>query len=252
MIELVVLGSGTGVPWPRRGAAGHVVQTPGGPLLLDCGPGTMTRLLANDIAFNAIDRVFLTHLHPDHCADMIALIFANSWTPGFTRDCPLVVHGPVGTALLLERVQDAFPGLRPKHWPLVVEEWSEGRVELEGCVVTSAPLVHGDTPAIGYRISNGERTLVYSGDTGETPEIVALARGADSLVIECSFPDEITGIDCHLTASGAGRVAQAAGVGRVILVHQYPQCDAADIVAQCAQAFSGEIIRAEDGMHVLV
>ena len=81
MIELVVLGSGTGVPSRRRGAAGYVLQMRGGPLLFDCGPGTVTRLVANHVDPTAIDRVYLSHLHPDHCADLIALVFANSWTP---------------------------------------------------------------------------------------------------------------------------------------------------------------------------
>ena len=251
-MELVVLGSGTGVPSRRRGAAGYVVQMGGGPLLFDCGPGTVTRLVSNHIDPTAIDRVFLSHLHPDHCADVIALVFANSWTPGFRRERSLVVTGPAGTALWLERLFEAFPGLRPKTWQAVVEEWVEGRAEWDECVVTSAAVVHGDTPALGYRITDGERTLVYSGDTGETPEIVRLATGADSLLIECSFPDEVQAVSGHLGPSAVGRIATEAGVARVILTHQYPYCEGVDIAGQCGSVYSGEIVRAEDGMHLLV
>ena len=183
---------------------------------------------------------------------MIALVFANSWTPGFRRERSLVVTGPAGTALWLERLFEAFPGLRPKTWQAVVEEWVEGRAEWDECVVTSAAVVHGDTPALGYRITDGERTLVYSGDTGETPEIVRLATGADSLLIECSFPDEVQAVSGHLGPSAVGRIATEAGVARVILTHQYPYCEGVDIAGQCGSVYSGEIVRAEDGMHLLV
>ena len=92
----------------------------------------------------------------------------------------------------------------------------------------------------------GSRSLVYSGDTDVSDSLVALARGADLLVLEAANPFKVPG---HLTPGEAGRLAARAGARRLLLTHFYPPCDAVDVVALAAQEFAGEIIRAEDGLQ---
>jgi ribonuclease BN (tRNA processing enzyme) len=79
--------------------------------------------------------------------------------------------------------------------------------------------------------------------------LVELARGADLLVLECANPFKVPG---HLTPEEAGHVAAQAGVKRLVLSHFYPPCDEMDVVALAAKKFTGEIIRAEDGMRLEV
>jgi ribonuclease BN (tRNA processing enzyme) len=74
-----------------------------------------------------------------------------------------------------------------------------------------------------------------------------MGRGADLLVLECSFPNERK-IQGHLTPKLAGKVAKEAEAKKLVLTHFYPPCDEADIISQCREEFSGEIVLAEDLM----
>ena len=112
--------------------------------------------------------------------------------------------------------------------------------------VKSAPTNHIDG-SLAFRLEAGSRSLVYSGDTDESDSLVALAQGADLLVLEAANPIKIPG---HLTPTEAGRLAARAGVRRLLLTHFYPPCDEVDVVALAAREFSGEILRAEDGLRV--
>jgi ribonuclease BN (tRNA processing enzyme) len=91
--------------------------------------------------------------------------------------------------------------------------------------------------------------MVYSGDTEPCDEVVRLARGANLLILEASFPDsqEIKG---HLTPSQAGRIASLAGVERLILTHFYPECLATDIAAQCRKTYGGLLTLATDFLRI--
>jgi ribonuclease BN (tRNA processing enzyme) len=87
--------------------------------------------------------------------------------------------------------------------------------------------------------------LAYTGDTGPCEEIVTLARHADWLIIECSFPDGPK-MPTHLTAGEAGQMAARANCHQVLLTHFYPECFGVDVAAQCHKFFSGEIELASD------
>ena len=83
-------------------------------------------------------------------------------------------------------------------------------------------------------------------------EVVELARGAHTMLIECSFPDEMP-VPGHLTPSGVARIAREAGVGRVVLTHVYPQADALDLVAEVGRGYhGGVVVVAEDGLRITV
>ena len=74
MMQLTILGSGTGVPLPQRSPAGVLVQIGATPLLFDLGPGTIPRLNAVGVSYRDLEHVFLTHLHPDHTLDLVMLL----------------------------------------------------------------------------------------------------------------------------------------------------------------------------------
>jgi ribonuclease BN (tRNA processing enzyme) len=84
--------------------------------------------------------------------------------------------------------------------------------------------------------------------TALVADIVELARGAHTLLIECSFPDD-TPVPGHLTPSSAARMASEAGVERVVITHVYPTADALDLPAEVGRNYDGEIIVAEDGFR---
>ena len=95
------------------------------------------------------------------------------------------------------------------------------------------------------------RAFVYTGDTEYSESVVELARGAHTMLIECSFPDG-SPIPGHLTPDTVARIASEAGVGRVLLTHIYPAADRLDLAAEVGKGYDGEVIVAEDGLTVSV
>jgi ribonuclease BN (tRNA processing enzyme) len=105
---------------------------------------------------------------------------------------------------------------------------------------------------VAYRLEDpAGKSAVYSGDTGFCEEVVQLARGANLLILEASFPDgqEVEG---HLTPSQAGRMASLATVERLVLTHFYPECLATDIAAQCRKTYGGPLTLATDFLRIRV
>jgi ribonuclease BN (tRNA processing enzyme) len=118
----------------------------------------------------------------------------------------------------------------------------------DGLVIRSAPTNH-TAGSLAYRVEADGRSLVYSGDTDISDSLVDLAKAADLLVLECANPFKVPG---HLTPAEAGSLAARAGVARLVLTHFYPPCDEVDVVALAAQEFGGDILRAEDGLSLIV
>lgn len=251
-MELVVVGSGTGVPYLRRGSPALAVKAAGRLVLLDLGSGALRSLLRYGLNFNEVDIFALTHLHPDHVGDLVPFLFATRYSLGYTRQEPFYLLAARGFQEFHGHLKGAFG-----HWvepPLGLMQLRElspdgpEEVRWENLVIRSAPTNHIEG-SLAYRLEAEARALVYSGDTDESDSLVQLAQGADLLVLEAANPFKVPG---HLTPAEAGRLAARAGVKRLLLTHFYPPCDAVDVVALAAQEFKGEIIKAEDGLRLEV
>jgi ribonuclease BN (tRNA processing enzyme) len=249
-MRLTVLGAGTAVPSPRRSPAGYLVDPGGEPLLLDCGPGTLERLAAAGVSHRDLRRVFISHLHSDHVLDVVTLLQASNATPGWRRTAPLELFGCRGLGDLVRRVTEAFDGTAPEGYPLRVVELDEERRDFDGWSVETAHTAH--TPgSLAFRIEAAGRVVVYSGDAIESEKLARLARRADAFVCECSFPRGWRTVD-HVTADGAGRMAEAAGARRLVLSHLYPPAQEADVATQARAEYDGEVIVAVDGTGLSV
>jgi ribonuclease BN (tRNA processing enzyme) len=225
MPEWIVLGAGSILPRPGFGCSGHALAREGRKLVLfDCGPGTLRSLGELGYTVEDIGAVVLTHFHPDHCWDLFALAFARR-NPG-SKAGHLELVGPEGLADLLERAGAVFGSHAWVRFEDVtvreVESRAIGRwIELDGLKL--AWRATGHTPhALAWRVELGKGlSVTYSGDSGESAELAALARGTSLLVCECSFPEELAQPQ-HLTPSGAARLALDAGAARLVLTHFYP------------------------------
>jgi ribonuclease BN (tRNA processing enzyme) len=251
-MELTVIGSGTGVPSLRRGSPALAVKAAGRLLLLDLGSGALRSLLRYGLNFSGIDVLALTHLHPDHVGDLIPFFFATRYALGYTRREPFTLLAARGFGRFHGYIKEAFgqwveppPGLMDLR-ELAPDAHQE--VRWEGLTVRSAPTNHTEG-SLAYRVEAEGRSLVYSGDTDDSPALVELARDADLLVLEASNPFKVEG---HLTPAEAGRLARQAGAERLLLTHFYPPCDEVDVTALAAAAFQGEVLRAEDGLQLAV
>ncbi|MBA4393325.1 MAG: MBL fold metallo-hydrolase [Desulfobacca sp.] len=253
--QLIFLGTGTGVPSAERASPAILLKLPNLKVLIDIGPGTLRQLAKISVSITEIDYILLTHLHPDHSADLVPFLFAGKYPPYLQnrRPCHLFAGSDFNT--FHKGLQNLYG-----HWI----EWPTGlfrifplpqdrpwEKEFSDFSLLSSPVPHSSS-SLGYRITLPDRkVLVFSGDSDYSTSLVELAQKADLLVCECSFSEEEK-MDGHLIPSLAGRIAREAGVGKLILTHFYPECQGRDLISPCAREYSGPILLAEDFQSVLL
>jgi ribonuclease BN (tRNA processing enzyme) len=252
-MRVTILGSGTGVPHPGRRPPGVVVVAEGQTILFDSGSGTVQQLGACGFDYRNVAAAVYTHVHADHTLDLVALLHALNYTPGYTRREPLLLVGPVGFGHFLSRLLSAFPGLESQPYELVVQEIGDGaELCLGECRLQAAAVPHGNAPGNAYRLTTPEGVLALSGDCAPNRALVRLARKADLLISEASFPYSTPEAAFHLTAAQAGQMAEQAGVRNLVLTHLYPSANEYDTGALCARHYQGQIILAKDGMVIRI
>jgi ribonuclease BN (tRNA processing enzyme) len=227
-LKVTMLGTGVGIPQPGRSQAAVLVESDQS-LLLDCGAGTLLRLDQLGASLEALDTVVLTHLHLDHVSDLLALANAR-----YLSDMPgLQVFGPEGTDVYFKIAKSVYPNL-DKMDMAVRELLPMDSISLKGFDIFAEEACHSVT-ALAYRLEAEEKVVVYSGDTEPCPRVAALAKGADLLVHECSFPEPFD-VTNHSTPKKLGRMIKNQGVKRVVLTHLYPEA------AGCEDAMAGQVI----------
>jgi len=248
-MKIVLLGTGTGVPVPDRGYAGIYVRVDREHVILDAGPGTLRQLSRIGVTFLDLDRIFFTHFHPDHCLDLVSILFAMR-IPDPPRTKPLTIYGPPGLKTLYRRLNTAFSGwIAPKTYRLTLREIGATTIALPGYTVRSERMRHSKG-ALGYRLTERGRSLAYSGDTDVCDGIVRLGRRVDLLILECSLTDERK-VEGHLTPSECGRIATAAKCRHLVLTHFYPVFRGYDIRRRVQHAYRGRLTLGRDLLTLL-
>jgi ribonuclease BN (tRNA processing enzyme) len=198
--KVVVLGTGNPNPDPLRSGPAVAVIAHGKVYLVDAGPGLVRRAEAArkagvaELKSEALNRVFLTHLHSDHTVGLPDLML-SPWV--LDRSDPLTVYGPPGTAAMVQHLTAAYSadidnrlhGIEPINrtgWQTRSVEIAPGVVYRgDGMTVTAFAVKHGDWEhAYGYVFQTARRRIVISGDTTPTDEIVRQCNGCDVLVHE--------------------------------------------------------------------
>lgn len=241
-MRLTVLG-GCGA-WPAAGQAcsGYLVEHDGFQLLLDAGYAILPRLLQVTDA-GRIDAVLISHGHPDHCADLNPLLRARVLRDD--RPPPLPVYtlpGALDAVLALDEPEMMRPGLELREFG------AGGKLSIGPFAVTSWPLPHF-VPNAGLRLSAAGQTLAYTGDTGPSEDLVALARGADLYLAEATYAEEVPAKHAGQLSSAAqaGRDAALAGAGRLMLTHLWPGSDPGAAVTAARRGYAGDVTVARPG-----
>ncbi|MFC1399739.1 MULTISPECIES: MBL fold metallo-hydrolase [Streptacidiphilus] len=233
-MELTVVGSSGSFPSADSPCSCYLVEAEGYRLVIDLGNGALGALQKYTGLYD-VDAILLSHLHADHCVDMCAYYVARNYRVGGCPD-PLPVYGPHGTPERLARAydMDEHPGMKEVF---DFRTLRNGSFTLGPFTVTATRVAH-PVEAYAFRVEQGGRAFVYSGDTGPCEELVALSRGADLLLSEAAFTDGKEDIpDLHLNGREAGEHAARAGVGRLVLTHIPPWTDPERNRSDAAAAF---------------
>ncbi len=240
---VTMLGTGAAFADPDRAQSGILVTLDnGGRYLFDCGAGTVRNMVAANASPADVRVVFLTHLHHDHICDF-PLFTITGWM--WDRPAAPVVLGPKGTAAFCQhlfengafdadfRARSAYP-LRQGNLDAVrpdVREVSPGLAYEDGDVTIRCDHVEhiprDIAECFGIRFEAEDRAIAFSGDTSPCDSMVRLARDADLLIHECTFPESFiehrrrTGVGtfAHTSPEDLGRIARDAGVKSLVATH---------------------------------
>ncbi len=248
--RLIVVGCSGSYPGPESPASCYLVEAEQDDrtfrILIDLGNGALGQLHHHADPLS-IDAVFLSHLHADHCLDMCGYYVLRKYHPAGPQP-RIPVWGPPDTSGRLARAYDLPPD------PGMSEEFDffphGDPVAIGPFTVESTPVLH-PVDAFALKVTVGDSTVVYSGDTGPCRALTDLASGADVLVCEASFRDgETNPPDLHMTGSECGLTAAAAGVGRLVLTHIPPWHDPQAALAEARTTWSGRLDLAEVGLVI--
>lgn len=216
------------------------------------GSGVMRRYLEAKLDFKAARNIFISHRHPDHCADLIPYLFGLHCTPDFKSAEPLRLFAPLGFREILAKMTDLFPWIAPKSYELCLQEVGDDAISGKGWTVQSRLTLHADLQAVSYRLEAEGKVVAYTGDSAYCEALVENVRNADLLIAECSYPEGDRFCGIHLNAVEVGKLAQEARVKRVLLTHLFPPCDEVDMIGLVKRNFSGVVEKAEDLMQIMV
>lgn len=274
--RVVLLGTKGGpTPTPLRAEPATLIEIDGAAWVVDCGNGVANQLAKAGMPLDRLARIFVTHNHSDHIADVGNLI-EIAWSSGLKT--PVTVHGPPP---IRQIVRDQLAALaydvearireegRVPLAPLVsVDERADpGMVVRDRATTVTSALVDHETvkPAFAYRFDMPGRSVVISGDTRYSDNLVALARDADLLIHEAIYGPAIPRMAgenastladhlrrSHTLAEEVGLVAARAGVKKLVLSHLVPGTGVSDAmwIAAVRRNFAGPVMVGRDLMEV--
>ena len=226
-LRVLLCGTASPIPSANRAEACTAVFAGGRLWIVDTGPGSWRTLALRRIRGESIGAIFYTHLHSDHIGELGEF---NLQTWGAGRPGPLRIYGPDGVVDLVHGFAQAYAAdtrfriahhgaalLPPDRAVMVPPPFSRRRrrgriVDEDGVVVTAFTVNHAPVkPALGYRFDYGGRSVVVSGDTALSPNLVAQAHGADVLVHEAQSQAMVHIMEAAAREAGQLRIAKILG-----------------------------------------
>ena len=292
--KLITLGTRGGpLPTADRAQSANLLVVNGVLYLIDAGDGVTRRIVQSGHDFRKVGKIFITHPHSDHAAGLATLL-VSQWE--YQRAEPTDIYGGGVEAL----VKGALAYLTPnaeirwaegKRRPMAAtfrgHDISAGVIYRDAnIVVTAVENTHFNfqpaTPPYGkyksfsYRVETPGRTFLFTGDTGPSDAVAALAKGADVLVTEVTVVEDVIAVfkrtgawqvktedeqkgwirhmqDEHVSPRYVGEMAQKAGIKTIIMTHLSPSLDPKDdyqrLADEAKKYFSGQVVVAKDLMQ---
>lgn len=246
-MRLTIIGCSPAIQNPEGACSSYLISHAGGQLLVDCGHGAVG-ILRGVTDLRHLSAVVISHMHPDHIFDLVPLSYGFLF--GRLPRVPLAL--PPGGLNALRALQRAV-NLSDTHFEDIFAVCTydpEEPLGLAGLEIGFARTQHF-IPAYAMRFSppGATSSLAYSADTAWSETVVSLLDGASLAIVEASVPeyreDEDEADHGHLTPELAGKLARAAGVGRLIVTH-FGEINAEATMREASAAFGGETYLARE------
>jgi ribonuclease BN (tRNA processing enzyme) len=244
LLEVTVLGAAGSFLDPAVGApcSGFLLRTDNSSLLLDCGYGVLVNAYKY-IDLAALDGVFLSHIHPDHCADIFNL---NGYLRQYAAAGSIDVLCPEQAKPLLDSYVERWaPSLR---WTTVTPQ---SHCQVGEFLLRFSQTVHGP-PTLACQVQAGRATVIYTADTGPGWSPDAFAPDPDLLICDAAYLDPGQGPPVHLTAQQAGTLARYCRARTLLLTHMRSGADRDRAEKDARAEFDGSVALAAPGLQLTI
>jgi ribonuclease Z len=266
MIEVHFLGVGAALPALGQTNCSYLVRAGDVRLLVDCGPAVLQQLAAFGQMPGDVTHLFISHRHGDHALGYPMFVLWWGLIGRHTeRVLPTVLASTTTWASLGVLWDHSYGDLPRADLPRVElpPDKPSAHALAGGITLRTWPVLHSHfAPVLALRLEYQGRAVAFTADTGQTPALLELARGADLLVHDARYsstvdPQYPEGIYGHCTASAAGTNARQAGARRLALVHvgaEYvePIDRRAGLVAEASAEFGGEVLAPNAGDRITI
>jgi ribonuclease Z len=261
MQRIIFLGTGAALPSISQDNSSLLIESNGTYLMIDCSGSPYRKLLQVGADPALLHHILITHHHIDHIAGLPSLV-ESLWIKG--RTAPLHIYALPDSMRVIEVLLDLWDlRQRPiKEFPIVLHtikgEQDELVIDVPEFTLRTTQTMHAVPSVASKIIFPLGQVLVYSSDTAPCQSFLDFARGADYLMMECTFCDEETelaGITFHLTSASFSEIASQTQANHTLLIHHSEQmsCSHADLTKEITQkhAYNGKFSIPKD-LDVLV
>jgi len=262
-MRITFFGTGSCMPSPKtskihRSYTGWGIKIGNDSLLFDIGGGVLQKMSYNGIdVIKEPTHLFISHFHPDHCSDVLALLQGRIVANLKFKVDPIFIAGPQGLNQFFKELFEVtkWQSYKELGAPKLMDlhEIEKGLVrKTKNWKVSASPIEHFD--GVCYKLEVGEKIIIYSGDMAYDERISEFGKNADIAILECSYPDKKSLKGKHLTPEDIGKLAKLGNFKKVVLTHMYPECEGREdeMLKKIKEIADTEVVVAYDNFQLTI
>ncbi len=251
-MKITILGSGTFMPEIKRKDSSYLLEEGKEKIIFDFGRGAIDRLLELKVDLIELDKIFISHIHVDHCSELMSFLFMLRYYPKKKNlKEKYTIYGPKGIKKSLHTILDGFGVNKKKTLKRIKikEMLDKKEVNFDGLKIKAFEVKHSKSKkCLSYRVISKKKIFCYSGDSIDCVGLRKACKNADLAIVEATLPRSY-GADNHIDGKELGKLAKEEGIEKLIVTH-VANFYLSQVKKDIRENYNGPIIIAKDLMEI--